>query len=89
MATKKTFQSSKALTLKYEGGSEAPRISAKGQGRSAEYILNLAKENDIPIVENAPLVNVLEIADVGDIIPEETFEAVAKIFAFVQELEGY
>ena len=77
-----------ALALKYPQGAEVPFITAKGKGQLAEKILDIAKENNIYIEENAPLVNLLSLEEVNDAVPEEAFEALAAIFAFVLEREG-
>ena len=74
---------SKAVSIKYVEGVEAPFITAKGIGKKAEKIFTIAKEEGISVVEDAPLVDFLGIQDVGDYIPEETWSVVAKIFAFI------
>jgi flagellar biosynthesis protein len=74
---------SKAVSIKYVEGVEAPFITAKGVGKKAEKILNIAKEEGISVVEDTTLVDFLGIQDVGDYIPEETWSVVAKIFAFI------
>jgi len=73
----------KAVSIKYVEGVEAPFITAKGVGKKAEKILNIAKEEGISVVEDTTLVDFLGIQDVGDYIPEETWSVVAKIFAFI------
>lgn len=77
-----------ALALKYPQGTDVPFITAKGKGELAEKIIAIAKENDIYIEENAPLVDLLSVQEVNDAVPEEAFEALAAIFAFVLEREG-
>ena len=73
----------KAVSIKYMEGVEAPFITAKGTGKKAEKIIDIAKEENISILEDKTLVDFLGIQDVGDYIPEETWEVVAKIFAFI------
>lgn len=77
-----------SVALKYPQGAEVPFITAKGKGQLAEKILDIAKENNIYIEENAPLVDLLSLEEVNDAVPEEAFEALAAIFAFVLEREG-
>ena len=77
-----------AVALKYPKGAELPFISAKGKGALAEKIIEIARNNDIYIEENAPLVDLLSTEDVNSAVPEEAFEALAAIFAFVLEQEG-
>lgn len=77
----------KAVALRYPEGAEAPFICAKAKGKLAEKVLEIAKENDIPVVEDELLSEVLTVEEIGTVIPEQTFELVAKIFAFVVENE--
>ena len=73
----------KAVALKYKDGFEAPIITAKGVGKKAEKILEVAKENEIFVQQNDLLVDFLGCEDVGSVIPVETWEVVAKIFSFI------
>ena len=77
-----------AVALKYPKGADLPFITAKGKGQLAEKIIEVARDNDIYIEENAPLVDLLSVQEVNDAVPEEAFEALALIFAFVLEREG-
>jgi len=77
----------KAVALRYEKSDRAPKITAKGIGRVAEIILRIAKENDIHIEDNSLLSEALMQFEVGDYIPEELYEVVAEILAFVYQLE--
>jgi flagellar biosynthetic protein FlhB len=78
-----------AVALSYEQRSmEAPEISAKGRGKVAERIREIAMENDVPIVENKPVAQGLYSLEVGDAIPESMFKAVAEILAYVYSLQG-
>lgn len=77
----------KAVSLKYPENADAPYISAAGKGLAAQKMLEIAEEKHIPIVKDASLVNVISLKTVGEIIPEELYEAVAKVFAFVAALE--
>ncbi len=72
-----------AVALRYDATeAPAPMVLAMGQGRIAEKIKEIAKENRIPIRENVPLARALyKQADVGDTIPPEFFQAVAVILA--------
>lgn len=73
----------KAIALEYREDLPAPFVSAKGKGVFAEKILELASRNDVPINTNADLVEPLFDLSVGSYIPEEYFEIVAEILAFV------
>ena len=72
-----------AVALKYMEGTEAPVILAKGQGRKADLILSEAEKNAIPIREDKVLVDMLGIADAGEMVPENTWQALAVIFSYI------
>ena len=76
-----------ALALKYDPGDTAPKIIAKGKNRLAELIIKIAKENGIAIKENKLLSEALMHFDPGDYVPEETYEIIAQILAFVHKLK--
>lgn len=79
-----------AVALKYDTNiSEAPFVVAKGQDYLAQRIKEIAKENDIEIVENKPLARSLYAnCEVGGVIPNELYQAVADVLAFVYKLKG-
>jgi flagellar biosynthetic protein FlhB len=79
-----------AVALKYDSKTmAAPTIVAKGQDLVAQKIKHLAKEHNITIVENVDLARALfKTANVGDVVPEDLFQAVAEILAFVYRLKG-
>lgn len=72
-----------AVALKYMEGTEAPVILAKGQGRKADLIISEAEKNAIPIREDKVLVDMLGIADAGEMVPENTWQALAVIFSYI------
>lgn len=77
-----------AVALKYDKGMKAPRCVAKGADAVAFRIRELAKEHDVPIVENPPLARALFASvDVDDSIPNEHFKAVAEVIGFVMRLK--
>jgi flagellar biosynthesis protein FlhB len=64
----------------------APKVVAKGANIIAEKIREIARENDIPIVEDKPLAQVLyKTIDIDQFIPEDLYRAVAEVLAFVYE----
>ena len=73
----------RAVALSYEEGDRAPKVIAAGAGEIAKRILELAQENDIPISQNEPLVDILAKLDLGSEIPKETYRAVAEVLAFL------
>jgi flagellar biosynthetic protein FliR/FlhB len=78
-----------AIAIKYEKGSDgAPIIVAKGADNVAIKIKEVAKENDIPIIENKPLARLIfNKLDIGSEIPADMYEAVAEILAVVYKLK--
>jgi len=74
----------KAVALHYDAdGDAAPRVIAKGDRLLAERIIEIAKQNDIPIHEDPDLVAILSALDVNREIPESLYRAVAEVLAFV------
>ena len=74
-----------AVAIRYRPGEDAaPRVTAKGKGRLAEIMRELARENGIPIIEDIALARLLyRRVKVGRSVPAETYRAVAAILAFV------
>ena len=79
-----------AVALQYDKGTmQAPVVTAKGQDLIALKIREIAKENDVPVVENPPLARALyESAELDREIPVTHYEAVAKIISYVYKLKG-
>jgi flagellar biosynthesis protein FlhB len=79
-----------AVALEYKPNTmESPVILAKGARLVAERIKEMAREHDIPIVENQPLAQSLfKGAEVGQSIPMELFGAVAEVLAYVYNLKN-
>jgi len=79
-----------AIALKYEEESEmeAPKVVAKGADYLALKIKTLAKDNDVPIVENKPLARMMyDMVEVDQEIPHELYQGVAEILAVVMKLK--
>lgn len=78
----------KAAALRYDQEQDsAPRVTAQGQGLAAENIVTAAKEAQIPIVEDAALVGALLMLELGDEIPSELYQAVAKVLSFLYTID--
>lgn len=77
----------KAVALAYPENVDAPFISASEKGSAAEKLVRIAKENNIPIVSNTDLVEVLSAKELGSCVPEETWQVLANIFAFIATAE--
>jgi len=76
-----------AVALRYKAAEGAPVVTAKGYDDVASHIRKLAKEYDVPIVENKPLARALAgQVKVGKVIPMELYVAVAEVLAFVYKL---
>ena len=76
-----------AVALRYPEWADAPYISAKAKGSVAQRLVEIADENGVPVVENAEMANVLSLQNVGALIPESTYSAIATIFAFIIKLD--
>jgi len=75
-----------SVALRYEEGDAAPVCVAKGVDALALRIREVAREHDVPIVENVPLARALYAAvDIDETIPREHFEAAAKVIGFVMQ----
>ena len=73
-----------AVALKYDKKKQdAPTVVAKGQGRVAEKIIELAKKYDVPIKDDPDLIEVLSSLELNEEIPAEIYVAVAELLAFV------
>jgi flagellar biosynthesis protein FlhB len=77
-----------SVALSYERGMSAPVCVAKGVDLVALKIREIAKEHDIPIVENVPLARALyATVEIDDEIPVEHYHAVAEIIGYVMGLK--
>lgn len=78
----KTWHSSDlAVALKYDG-KNAPKVTAKGEGVSAQQILELAEKHGIPLQNQPDLARILAQVPLGEEIPEALYIAVAEVIAF-------
>jgi flagellar biosynthesis protein FlhB len=77
-----------SVALSYERGMSAPVCVAKGMDNIALKIREVAREHDIPIVENVPLARALYAAvKIDDEIPVDHYHAVAEIIGYVMGLK--
>lgn len=78
-----------AVAIKYELKTmAAPVIVAMGAGIIAEKIKEIARSNNVPIVENKPLARtIFKTLKVGQIIPRELYNAVAEVLSYVFKLK--
>jgi flagellar biosynthetic protein FlhB len=79
-----------AVALSYDPArASAPVVVAKGLNHMAEKIKAAARENNVPIRENKPLAQALyRMVEIGDMIPEELFKAVASILASIWRMKN-
>lgn len=82
--TKPRHSRKKAIALRYDREREdAPKVIAKGEGLLAEKLRELARKYDIPIHENADLMEILSKLNLYEEIPPATYLVVAEILAFI------
>ncbi|HDP26244.1 MAG TPA: flagellar biosynthesis protein FlhB [Deltaproteobacteria bacterium] len=80
-------KSLKAVALRYQRGIDsAPRVTAKGAGILAERILALARDYKVPIQKDTALIEALYRLEINEAIPEELYQVIAEILAFVYRM---
>jgi len=77
----------RAVALRYWAGLPAPFLAAKAEARAAARLVALAEEAGVPVVADASLAEAVFPLELGESVPEECFEIVAKVFAFVKSIE--
>ncbi len=79
-----------AVAIKYDSAvMGAPQLLAKGAGDVARRIKALAKEHNIPVVENKELArNLFAAVDIGQEIPVDLYQAVAEVLAYIYKLKS-
>lgn len=85
MSSKRNRKS--AVSLRFDQSRDkAPRVTAKGEGLIAERIIELARKHDIPIREDADLVEVLSQVNIQQEIPPSVYRVVAELLAWVYRM---
>jgi len=79
-----------SVAIKYDpDGSSAPIVVAKGQDEMAARIREVARQHNVPMVEDKPLARTLyKTVEIGQIIPSNLYKAVAEILAYVYRLKN-
>ena len=78
-----------AVALKYERGMPAPVVVAKGVDSIAFKIREVARNNNVPVVENPPLARALHAAvKIDGEVPVEHYKAVAEVIGYVMRLKS-
>jgi flagellar biosynthesis protein len=76
-----------AVALRYQKGVDvAPMVTASGRGLLADRIVELAKQGNVPVQQDAELADALDRVGVEHAIPPELYQAVAEVIAFVHGL---
>ena len=84
----KTFYNSEiAVALQYDG-QQAPKVTAKGEGITADQILEIAEKHGIPLQNEPELARILAQVPLGEDIPQELYVAVAEVISFAYFLGG-
>ena len=74
----------KAAALRYDKEKEsAPRVIAKGKGKSAENIIKVAELHNLPIKKDEDLIELLSNVEIDKEVPEALYKAVAEVFSFI------
>jgi len=79
-----------AVAIRYEAEKmRAPKVVAKGAGFVARKIKEIARENNIPVMEDKPLARMLyKTVEIGQEVPSTVYRAVAEVLAYVYKLKG-
>ncbi len=80
-----------ACALKYVAEEmDSPMLIAKGTELIAKKIIDIAKENNVPVIENPPVARALfRMVDINHPIPPELYKAVAEILMFVYKMKNH
>jgi len=78
----------RAAAISYDPGEhDAPILAAFGEGHLAQKIIEVARESGVPVLPDPNLTAMLSSISVGDEVSPEMYEAVAKVLAFVSEVD--
>jgi flagellar biosynthesis protein len=76
-----------AVALAYDKSkNSAPTVTAKGKGKTAQKIIELAEEYDIPIKKDEDLVALLSKIELDKEVPDAMYKAVAEVFSFIYKM---
>ncbi|NNE62508.1 MAG: hypothetical protein HKN34_00355 [Gammaproteobacteria bacterium] len=76
-----------AVAIEYDG-KQAPVVTARGHHETAEEILQIAKQKNIPVHEDEALSILLSQLDIGDNIPDTIYVVIAEVLSFAYRLSG-
>lgn len=83
----KSILDTKAVAVKRDGSSTAPKITAKGKGYNAEKILDIAFADGVKVRQDSELTEILDQFEVNSPIPLEALHTVSLILEKVYEYE--
>ncbi len=85
---KKHANQDTAVALKYEAGVDsAPRVVAKGRHYLAAKIIEVAHANKVPVYPDAGLAQLLYEVNLDRMVPEELYQLVAEVLAWVWSVD--
>jgi len=88
MADEQEKRITQAAAISYDPAeNDVPILSAFGEGHMAQKIVDVAKESGVPVMPEPGLTGLLSRLSVGDEIAPEMYDAVAKVLAFVSEMD--
>ncbi len=77
----------KAAALRYDTAKEsAPRVIAKGEGKSADNIIKIAQLHNLPIRKDEDLIELLSKVEIDKEVPAELYKVVAEVFSFIYKV---
>lgn len=86
---KRVFKRPAAAALQYDPlKPEPPQVVAVGRGVTADEIVRVAKEHNVPLYEDAGLVEALARLDISDCVPRELYAVVAEVLAYVYRVDA-
>lgn len=76
-----------AAAVRYDGSLPAPLVAITGRGEMARKITEAAVRYGVPLVDGKDIADRLVFLEAGDLVPEELYEPIAEIFAFVMQID--
>lgn len=83
MISESSGRSKKAVAIKYVQDLPAPFLVAKGKAKLADMLIEIAKKHNISVVQRPELTESLYEFDLGTFIPEEIYEIIAQLLAYI------
>ncbi|MCF7927852.1 MAG: EscU/YscU/HrcU family type III secretion system export apparatus switch protein [Spirochaetales bacterium] len=77
----------RAVAVKYDPSLPAPFVSAKGAGRLAERIRELAREYDVAVLDEPELTEGLYELDIYEQVPERYYQILASILVYINRVK--